>query len=492
MFGGNSLFGGGGQQQQQQQQNQQQQAGQPSGFGSLFKPAANTTSTAFPSFGQQPANNTAPQQNSLFGSALGQNMNQQSTLGSSLFGGNRPAAPALGGSTSQIGGMFGGSNAASFTASTANNGAQGTMLASISQPIGASLPIFTMLPPGPRAVNLDQAPKKKAGFFVDVPTRSPVPRVQLGYTPANSKLRGFGSSQSTSNAGGNPFSSMSFTSGKPNALSLSRIDNKTPGPDGFLLRSASPSLGSGGRHSVKKLILDKKVEPSDLFNKSGGSPGSLRSSGKVTFSPALSVAVREKEAASASSATTRPTESPTPAPRPQRSPNRFTAQSTQNVIEANGPDQSGPAALEVGDYYVKPDMQTLKQAGYDQLSSFPDLIVGRVGYGEIQFLEPVDLTGLPKLGALLGEVIRFDDKECSVYPDSEDVDKPPPGSGLNVKARLSLTRCWAVDKSNREPVKDASHPIAVKHLKRLKNMKDTHFEAFDAPEGKWTFTVDHF
>lgn len=373
-------------------------------------------------------------------------------------------------------------------------GAQGSLTASISQPIGANLAIFDMLPPGPRLVNLESSqPKKKAGFFVDMPTRSPVPRVQLGYTPANSKLRGFSSSTSTpSTAGGNPFASLSFTSGKPNALSLSRVSDNKPavGPDTFLSRSSSPALGSGARQSVKKVILDKKVDPAELFTKSGSSPGSLRG-GKVVFSPALSVAVREKDATAAlNSSANGTTESPTLAPRTQRTPNRFTAQSTQNALEPNGAADS--TALEEGDYWVKPDLATLKRTGYDKLSTFKDLIVGRKGYGEIHLLEPVDLTGLPKLGALLGEIVRFDDKECSVYPDSEEVDKPPPGSGLNVRARLTLTRCWAVDKATREPIKDAKHPAAVKHLKRLKNMKDTHFESFDITEGKWTFVVDHF
>ena len=141
---------------------------------------------------------------------------------------------------------------------------------------------------------------------------------------------------------------------------------------------------------------------------------------------------------------------------------------------------------------MKPDLASLKKLGYDELSAFKGLVVGRVGYGQIEFMEPVDLTGLSKLGALLGEVIHFEDKECSVYPDSEDADKPLPGSGLNVKAKLTLERCWAVDKGTREPIKDASHSTVAKHLKRLKNMKDTHFQDFDMETGEWTFTVDHF
>lgn len=339
-----------------------------------------------------------------------------------------------------------------------------------------------MLPPGPRTLDLDQSQqKKKQGFFVDVPTRSPLPR-QMGYAPANSKLRGFGSSTASSMNGLASTNGLSFTSGKSGVLSL----NGSIGPDGILARSASPALGSGSRQSVKKVILDKKIEPSELFVKSG-SPGSLR--GKITFSPALSVAAREKDAAALHSPSAPQLESPTPASKhPTRSPNKFTAEPVHNLTV----DTPGDTILQEGDYYIKPDLATLKKASYDELSSFEGLVVGRVGYGEIHFLEPVDLTGLAKLGALLGEVVRFDDKECSVYPDSEDVDKPPPGSGLNVKARLILERCWATDKATREPIKDSSHPTAVKHLKRLKNMKDTRFEGFEMDSGKWTFTVDHF
>jgi len=341
--------------------------------------------------------------------------------------------------------------------------------------------------PGPRAVTLEQSPKKKTGFFVDIPTRSPVPRVQLGYTPANSKLRGFGSSTlSSSTLNGNPFStSLVLTGGKSIGLGKSTDKSGSLGSDGLIVRSSSPLLGSGGRQSVKKVILDKKVEPSELFMKSA-SPGSLR--GKVTFSPALSVAAREKDAAAAA-APQNLLASPTVPPPAKHSPNRFTAQGSSKDLTGTDAEAS---ALEEGDYYVKPDLPTLKKAGYDQLSSFPDLVVGRVGYGEIRFLEPVDLTGLPKLGALLGDVIRFGDKECSVYPDNEDADKPPPGSGLNVKARIVLERCWPSDKATREPIKDATHPSAIKNLKRLKSMRDTHFESFDNAAGKWTFTVDHF
>ncbi|KAK0206891.1 nucleoporin autopeptidase-domain-containing protein [Desarmillaria ectypa] len=468
---GSSLFGANNSQQQQQQS----QAGQNTLglFGN--KPAGQTQPLFGTSFGQQqqqPAN-PAPQSN-IFGTTPNQQGTQQNAFGSSLFG-NKPLGTSM--STGQSTGLFGGSGN-TFNASASVPGAQGTLTASISQPIATNLPIFSMLPPGPQAVSLDQSTKKKASFFVDVPTRSPVPRMQLGFSPASSKLRGFASSGSISSVSG-----LNFSQGAPLALSVSKSADIKPS-DSLLGRSASPSLGSGQKRSVKKLIFDKKVVPSDLYIKS---PSNTPGRAKVTFSPALSIAQREKEAEERTQSAKQfiPSSSPTP-----RSHNPTFA--PQNAPGSDGADVDSSNTLDEGEYWVKPGMEILKGCGYDQISSFKDLVVGREGYGEIHFLEPVDLTGLPKLGSLLGDIVRFDDKECSVYPDSEDVDKPPPGSGLNVRARISLKRCWAVDKANREPIKDETHPQAIKHLKRLKNMKDTHFESFNGKDGTWTFTVDHF
>lgn len=428
----------------------------------------------------------------MFGNAFGQN-------NTGLFG-NKPAAPLLG--TSMSGAQNAPTNLFGGGTLAVSQGPQ--LMASINQPIGENLPLFSMLPPGPRfAIPDSEAGKKKASNFFEIPTRSPVPpRVPTGvaaptpglYNPNASKLRGFGSSLAASGVSGN--GSLSFTTGRVNALSINKGDmlsqSLSLGPD-ILGRSGSPSLGSGSRHSVKKVIIDKKVESTELFAKTKtGSPG-LRTGGKIIFSPALSVAAREREATQGILPETHDT--PTPAQRtlPARSPNRGNVQhAAEQPAPASGEKEAASTELVEGDYYMKPDLATLKKAGYDELSSFPGLIIGRKGYGEIHFLEPVDLTGLPKLGALLGEVIKFDDKECTVYADIDDADKPPPGSGLNVKARMKLEHCWTVDKATREPITDPAHPNSVKHLKRLKAMKDTHYEDFDFTTGTWTFTVDHF
>ena len=447
----------------------------------------------------------AQPQNSMFGAPLGQSTTTQqapSAFGTgSLF--SKPATNPLGApqtNTQPTGNMFGGSLFGStLGSSTISSSVAPQMTASIAQPIGTSFPLFSMLPPGPRAVTIDQQPKKKPSLFNDVPTRSPVPRLQLSYSPATSRLRGF----TSTSTGVNGSAPLSLTSGRPGALSLSKAASKSLlGPDAFHSSSISqPGLGSGARQSVKKLILDKKVEPSDLFSKS-----SSLNTPKITFNPALSVAAREIEAAGGASVPHR-SESPAPIPRGNvRKPGLFTAHSTATLISGQKSRTTATSVphvdetdeieestkLQEGEYYVKPDLEVLRKASYEDLVSFEGLVVGRVGYGEIHFLDPVDLTGLPKLGSLLGEIVRFDDKECSVYPDSDDVDKPPPGSGLNVRARIVLVRCWALDKATREPIKDEKHPMAVRHYKRLKHMKDTHFEGFAIEEGKWAFTVDHF
>ncbi|EKM59940.1 uncharacterized protein PHACADRAFT_250756 [Phanerochaete carnosa HHB-10118-sp] len=473
---GGGLFGG---TQTNQQTGPQPAAG---GFG-LFGQAARPTAAAPTSgggmfFGQQPTANTAQvpqQQTGLFGTTPGQNIMQPVNGGFNLFG----KAPATTQPTQLNAGGFGGSmfgnTLGTSGAPTGQPAAQQPQLtASIAQPIGANLPIFSMLPPGPRAITLDQ-PRKKSNIFLEVPTRTPVPRIQLGYTPATSKLRGYTSTNQAQGFG----ASMSLTNGKPGALALSQ--KSLLGPDAVLSGTgSSPGLGRATRQSVKKLILDKKVEPADLM-KSGAS--------KSLFNPALSIAAREYEAAMAQ----RTPETPTPASKALAKPttNKFSAQSTSESIKEaeRAPELS---ELKEGDYYVKPSLSELKKYSFGELSAVKSLVVGRVGYGEIEFLEPVDLTGLRRTTELLGDIVRFDDKECSVYPDLDDADKPPPGSGLNVRARIMLVHCWALDKATREPIKDEKHPHAARHLKRLKNMKNTTFESFDIEEGKWVFAVEHF
>ena len=477
LFGGGSGGGVFGNNQQQSQQ----QPGQSNAFGMFGgpKPATSTTTGLFGGgvFGQNAATaNTAPQQaTGLFGSTLGQPTTQPST---GLFG--KPVMPTTGIALSAGQPPMFGNSLTGSTLNTSVAGAnQGALQASIAQPF----PIFSLLPSQPSALTLDQ-PKKKPSMF-DVPARSPAPRAFV-YQPAPSKLRGYTSTMKTSTVNGLGKSTnsagLSFTSGKPNALTLSGTNGKNGG-DAF---GSSSQLGTGPKQSVKKLILDKKVDPADLLRRSSASP----SPAKASFNPALSVAAREKDTAVLALPAPETSLSPSPA---ARSRGRFIGQSPSDALLASqSEDARTDKEPQEGDYLSEPSIAILSKLGYDALAKVKGLVVSRIGYGQIEFLEPVDLTTLTKLGELLGEQVRFDDQACSVYPDSDDVDKPPPGSGLNVRARITLLRCWALDKATREPIKDEKHPLLVKHLKRLKNMKHTEFVNFDVQEGKWTFIVDHF
>jgi len=395
--------------------------------------------------------------------------------GSSLFG-NRPAAPALGASASQQPGalgssLFGNTNMSMNNALTQQQ-APPPLIASVAQPISAPLPIFNMLPPGPRAFFLDE-PKKKVSLYELPPHRPTGPFVRFMNTShtnsgGRSRLRGFSSP---------PVANLTIPRGRIEGgpLDLNRVAAAPPPPEITDVGGRpSSALGSGGRKSVRKLVLDRRVDPSEFFNKTiGPGKGFLGSPSKVTFSPQLMIAAREREAIKHGNI-----------PRQEVAP-----QPANNAVSAKDTQQT---QLQHGEYYTKPSLKELRDKSFNELSHFENLVVGRAGYGEIQFLDEVDLTHLPKLKYLLGDVIRFDDKECSVYADHPTIDKPPPGEGLNVKARIELVGCWALDKATREPIKDPAHPAAVKHLKRLERMKDTHFERFDIEEGRWVFTVDSF
>lgn len=460
--GGGGLFGNN----QQQPANQQQPPTQANSFG-LFgqKPAAPAAGGGLfgGGFGQNTANtNAAPQQQttSLFGAPLGQSTTQPSGFGGGLFGAKpqpqpQQASQPLGGS------LFGNSlNASALNTSTTGVG-QGSLVASIAQPQAANLPIFSLLPadPSPNLKNYQLAGKKTR---FDMSSRS-APR-PISYQPGATKLRGYTSLSQPTTINGLNGSLGLFGSRNSGSLTASTA-NGHAGTFG-----SGSVLGTGQRNSVKKLVLDRKVNPADLIRRS-----STPSSGKPTFVPALVIAARQHDALSA------PPQGATP-PLSNRSKSR-------QVVQAPG---DGAADLQEGEYWTKPPYSELTEMGYEELSAVPNLVVGRVGFGEVHFLEPVDLTTLVKLADLLGDVVRLDHMECAVYPDSDDVDKPPVGSGLNVKTRISLLRCWPLDKATREPIKDEGHPAVVKHVKRLKNLRDTEFEGFDIETGKWTFTVEHF
>jgi hypothetical protein len=132
-----------------------------------------------------------------------------------------------------------------------------------------------------------------------------------------------------------------------------------------------------------------------------------------------------------------------------------------------------------GSYYSNPSLSTLAASDNHIV---PNLIVGRHGFGEIQFERQVDLSGLSSLDDLLGKVVCFQRATCHVYP--EGYQSPPAGEGLNVPAKVRIVGCWPRNMNDEKVVED--------YIELLRIRPETEFVGYDLETGTWTFCVQHF
>lgn len=429
---GGGLFGS----QNQQQQPQQQQQQQPPAAGGLF--GGNTGGTGG-LFGAKPA--TAPT-GGLFGSAPAPSAPAPSfggfgasqTGGGGLFGA-KPAGGGLFGSLGQSQQQQPAQQTSSLFGSTQQQPQQQQqqqqqqqLTASVDQNAYGNNPLFQF-----QAPPLDFTEKKKA----------PLPPLSSSFrhgTPNSAKrvtrLRGF-ASPASSTASPRP---LAASTGRP---LLSGLSDEPLSPNAFASRA-----------SVKRLNLESKPDGgeflSSVLGKSLAAPPTPRS-------PAV--------------------DSPRPAASARATPQRI-------------PAKQDRAPIRKGDYWSQPDAATISNMSHMELTAVPNFVAGRMGYGQVAFLEPVDLTSLPSIGSMLGKIIVFEELTCEVYPDESD--KPPVGSGLNVPAKITLENCWPKDKGTGELIKDRSHPRMDAHIRRLKKVPETEFVEFDADAGVWTFKVQHF
>ena len=119
---------------------------------------------------------------------------------------------------------------------------------------------------------------------------------------------------------------------------------------------SGPSFGSGNRDSVKKLVMDERV---DLFY---WAPKSA----DVTSNPALSITARGEEAVNG----------PLGA-----------AHNTPTTPTIN------PSRTHARTHWPEPPIVTLSSWGHNELITIEKLVVGRVYDGKSTFLDPVNLTG---------------------------------------------------------------------------------------------------
>jgi Nucleoporin autopeptidase len=141
-----------------------------------------------------------------------------------------------------------------------------------------------------------------------------------------------------------------------------------------------------------------------------------------------------------------------------------------------------------GLYWSYPPISTI--VAMNNHSIIPNLVVGRIGYGQVRFDQPVDLSNLCSIRDIPGKVIVFGRGTCTVYPD--DSMKPPVGQGLNVAATVTMEKCWPVSEETGNHILDVSDPRFIKYIQQLKQRPDTEFLYYNSETGSWTFKVMHF
>lgn len=429
-------------------------------FGNTNTAAAAPATTSL--FGAKPA---APATGGLFGSTAAAPAATGGLFGS-LGQTQQPASTGLFGSTTQTqtqaptGGLFG-STLGQSTAQPAQN-----LTASVDQnPYGRS-ELFAY-----------QGQKLELGSVNKKPALPPLTASSYRVTPTKGRvtqLRGFAAPLSASQSNSRSGSPVAASSNNNRSVIGSPVPSErykgltetSLSPNAFIPRAnvkkisvATPKLANGSEDPLES-VLGKSALKS--------STNSLPPTPEPVRSPAFNA-----------SGSTRSNIDDTPTRRPQ---------SVQ--IETSIRPVATERPLKRGDYWCKPKLEKLRSMSHEELSKIENFTAGRKGYGEVVFLEPVDLTGLASLHDLLGKVIVVEDLELAVYPE-DGPKKPARGKGLNHPAQISLENCFARDKATRQPVTDPRDPRYQRQVKRVKAVPDTEFVSF-TEDGVWTFIVDHF
>uniref|UniRef100_A0A1Q3F4Q0 Nuclear pore complex protein Nup98-Nup96 n=1 Tax=Culex tarsalis TaxID=7177 RepID=A0A1Q3F4Q0_CULTA len=164
-----------------------------------------------------------------------------------------------------------------------------------------------------------------------------------------------------------------------------------------------------------------------------------------------------------------------------------------SAVSVSGADEGEPhptgIVLRRAGYYTIPSLDEIlglmDEEGRCVVANFT---IGRKGYGNVYFNEPIDVAGLN-----LDEIVHFRHKEVIIYPDDEN--KPPVGQGLNRKAQITLDQVWPHDKALHEPIKDAGRLALMDYegkLRRVCDKHDTRFLEYRPDTGSWVFKVEHF
>jgi hypothetical protein len=148
-----------------------------------------------------------------------------------------------------------------------------------------------------------------------------------------------------------------------------------------------------------------------------------------------------------------------------------------------------PVAEKEG-YWISPPLKVLATYSPKQLSAVSNLITGRQGYGQIAYLQPVNLTEV-SMADVLGNVVVFSRNSVCVYPGNS----PKPGTGLNIPATVTLEGSFPIDKMTKQPIKDPANTKVHKHMNKLRQSIEEQggeFITYNVDTGLCVFKVKHF
>jgi nuclear pore complex protein Nup98-Nup96 len=480
-------------------------------FGNNNTNAANTTSTTGGLFGNNNgtkslfggANTTATSATSggtgLFGAALGANNNNQqqqnTSFGGGLFGQNQ--------------------NKGNTAIQPQSNG----LVASVEQnPYGLN-PLFSSEfaavinstpAPVPVAIPLTGSARPKKHALLSASKLTPKPLFSLARratpkpsinTPSPKLLTGTSSAKSTS-----PNSRSASVIGASGSSGTTNGSFYGSNADDVLLASHAFSP----QKSVRRLILERKRAASRIFEdgydeetdnttKSNvEEPKALEhekdldvSKPEITANGSAAAASSVKTNGDKSLCTNDSSESSFSAVSEPLSESSSVDNQANNKVELT-------SALPVADnddvdengYWMSPRAAELEKLSLQDLRAVKNFVVGRRGYGKIEFLDAVDLSKFKNLaGEIFGKVVLFVPRSCSLYSDAAG-EKPAPGKGLNVQTRVSIEGVWPLSRATREPIKDLSAKASAKHIEKLKSVLGGNFVSFDKETGTFVFEND--
>ncbi|EPB83323.1 hypothetical protein HMPREF1544_09913 [Mucor circinelloides 1006PhL] len=249
-------------------------------------------------------------------------------------------------------------------------------------------------------------------------------------------------------------------------------------------------LGSGAfapRNHSKKLVFDSDIDAAGIANLFNSKKSDKK---RALFDPQLEhLAARENSTTKPATTTPATATSTTTTTTTTTIISEVTATKDASSGSKNAASSSNASNVALkNDYYISPSLDTLASMPKEGLKHVQNLVVGRKGFGEVRFDQPVDLTDVV-LEDIMGNIVVIEEKTVVVYPDQDN--KPAKGTQLNLPATVKIENCFSHDKNTGAPITDPTHPRFGLFKERLRKRENVEFVDY-SDNGEWTFKVQEF